>query len=213
VERLRTVDVFVAGVCDGVSAPGGWGAVLRHGRHRRELHGAEPVPTTADRMLLTAAAEALDRLTGPVAARLHAVQPGGRHADLRSRLTIAGETHHVTWLGVTGPDPDGERADELARDGLLEAARILDARCVHDLITSQCWQCRPKAGDRPDRVAITSGGAVFHLSEACRALRDGWRHVERRGGIRSDLTWVPTVDALTAGREQCEVCCAGRDIR
>jgi len=206
--------MFIAGMCDGDRGPGGWGAVLHYGRHSRELHGSEVAPTTGDRMLLTAVAEALDRLTRPVSVRLHADQAViGRHADLRSRLASAARPHQVVWVGAADSGAGGERAGTLARTGLFEAAQRLDSRCVHDLITRQCWQCRPSAGTRPDRVAVTSGGAVFHLSEGCTALHDGWRYIERRGGVRSELTWVPTVDALAAGRGACEVCCAGRDIR
>ncbi|GAA4599199.1 hypothetical protein GCM10023107_47610 [Actinoplanes octamycinicus] len=166
-------------------------------------------------MLLTAVAEALALLTRPVAVHVHADQTiVGRHRDLRSRLTSAAQRHQVRWVEeVTTSGAAAERADALARTGLLEATQQLDSRCVHDLITRQCWQCRPSAGTRPERVAVTSGGSVFHLSEGCAALNHGWRRIERRGGVQSDLTWVPTVDAITAGRGACEVCCAGRDIR
>jgi hypothetical protein len=166
-------------------------------------------------MLLTAVAEALDRLTRPVAVHIHADQTNmGRHRDFKSRLTAAAQQHQVQWVGeATSSDPGAERASALAETGRHEATQWLNSRCVHDLITLQCWQCRPSAGTRPERVAVTSGGAVFHLSEGCAALHDGWRRIERRGGVRSDLTWVPIVDAVAAGRGACEVCCAGRDIR
>ena len=214
VERQRAVDVFPAGVCDGDRGPGGWGAVLQYGSHSREFHGTELAPTSSDRMLLTAVAEALDQLNRPVAVRVHA-DPAvvGRHRDLRSRLTAAARQHQVQWVGEATSGTGVERAGTLAQTSLLEAKQQLDSRCVHDLVTRQCWQCRPSAGTRPERVAVTSGGAVFHLSEGCTALNDGWRRIERSGGVRSDLTWVPTIDAITAGRGACEVCCAGRDIR
>jgi hypothetical protein len=163
---------------------------------------------------LTAAAAALGRLTRPASVRIHADQTViGRHADLRSRLASAAQPHQVAWTGSADPGAGGERADALARTRLVQATQRLDSRCVHELVTRQCWQCRPKAGTRPDRVAVTSGGAVFHLSEGCTALHDGWRSIERRGGVRSELTWVATVDALATGRGACEVCCAGRDIK
>ncbi|MEV6631577.1 hypothetical protein AB0M54_12580 [Actinoplanes sp. NPDC051470] len=214
VQRQQAVDVFPAGVCDGDRGPGGWAAVLQYGSRTREFHGAELLPTSSDRMLLTAVAEALDQLTRPVAVRVHA-DPAvvGRHRDLRSRLAAASRPHQVRWVGEATSGTGVERAGALAQTGLLEAMQQLDSRCVHDLVTRQCWQCRPLAGTRPERVAVTSGGAVFHLSQGCTALNDGWRRIERSGGVRSDLTWVPTVDAITAGRGACEVCCAGRDIR
>jgi ribonuclease HI len=214
VRRQQAVDVFPAGVCDGNRGPGGWGVVLQYGSRSREVHGAELAPTSSDRMLLTAVAEALDRLTRPVAVHVHADQAiVGRHRDLRSRLTTAAQRHQVRWVGEAASGGGAERAGALARTGLLEATHQLDSRCVHDLIIRQCWQCRPSASMRPERVAVTSGGAVFHLSEDCTALNDGWRRIERRGGVRSDLTWVPTVDAITAGRGACEICCVGHDVR
>src|SRR5262249_12799204 len=93
------------------------------------------------------------------------------------------------------------------------SAADVQARCVHDLVRSLCWQCRPRRTELPDRVAITPGGAVCHLLTHCAALREGWRQVSRRGGSPGDLTWVPIADALAAGRGGCEVCCAHLDLR
>ncbi|WP_305787876.1 hypothetical protein [Symbioplanes lichenis] len=213
-KRQQAVDIFAAGTCADDRAAGGWGVVLQYGRHSRELHGAAFAPTSTDRLLLTAVAEAFDRLTRPTAVHVHADQAlAGRYRDLGSRLSAAAQPHQVRWVGNDTSGAEAERAGALARAGLLEAAQRLDSRCIHDLITRQCWQCRPSAAPRPERVAITSGGAVFHLSEGCAALHDGWRRLERRGGVRSDLTWVPTVDAIAAGRGACEICCAGHNIR
>jgi ribonuclease HI len=208
------LETFVAGVCDSDRGPGGWGAVLLWGAHSRELFGAELAPTTGERMLLKAAIEALNRLKRPESVILHADRAVvDRHLDLRSLLASAARPHDVVWRGVISSGPEDALAVTLARRGLLDALQKLDSRCVHDLITRQCWQCRPKFSSIPDRVAVTAGGAVYHLSEDCGALRDGCRSIERRGGVRAELNWVPTVDALAAGRGACEVCCAGRNVR
>ena len=56
------VRIYTDGACRGNPGPGGWGAVLLHGDHRRELSGAS-ADTTNNRMELTAAIRALEALT------------------------------------------------------------------------------------------------------------------------------------------------------
>lgn len=203
----RFVDIHIAGVCAEESGLGGWGAVLRYGEHVKELEGGESGPTTGHQMTLTAAAEALTQLTRSAAVRLHVAvdvesASGSDDTDLRQRLDDALQRHRVDWVRVG--EADVARAAALARQGMPVVAR-----CVHELVVDQCWECRPRrAQDLPARVAITRAGAVFHILEACSALHDGWRQVDRRGAVRGDLIWVPTADALAAGRGACEVCCA-----
>lgn len=48
------VEIFTDGACSRNPGPGGWGAVLRHGTHEKELHGGER-ETTNNRMELMAA--------------------------------------------------------------------------------------------------------------------------------------------------------------
>jgi hypothetical protein len=91
---------------------------------------------------------------------------------------------------------------------LGSSGSLADCRSKHDLVAAQCSGCRPGRGGLPARVAITSGGSVFHTVEQCEALHMGWRQVSRRGGSISDLRWVPITNALTEGRGGCEVCCA-----
>ncbi|MFI5911391.1 hypothetical protein [Dactylosporangium sp. NPDC051541] len=172
------MDAYLAGVCDGIPGAGGWGAVLRYGTHERELHGGESAPTTVRLMVGTAAIEALERLTRPVAVRLHAASTTAS-TDLvdtafQQRLNTASQPHRVEWVSVAaeGSTPMIARAKVLARQGMLSVIRHSDTRCVHDLILDQCWRCRPRPTGFPARVAITSGGAVFHLSEGCRALHE-----------------------------------------
>ena len=57
----KTVEIYTDGACRGNPGPGGWGAVLIAGRHKKTLHGGEP-ETTNNRMELTAAIEALNAL-------------------------------------------------------------------------------------------------------------------------------------------------------
>ncbi|MFC0861186.1 ribonuclease HI [Sphaerimonospora cavernae] len=144
----RVVDVYTDGACRGNPGPGGWGAILRYGKHERELRGGEAA-TTNNRMELMAAIMALETLTRPCVVRLHTdsqyVRNGitswlanwkrngwltaGRepvkNADLWQRLESAAQRHQVEWLWVRGHSghPENERADSLARLGCEEAAR------------------------------------------------------------------------------------------
>ncbi|HAJ19603.1 MAG TPA: ribonuclease HI, partial [Rhodospirillaceae bacterium] len=57
------------GACSGNPGPGGWGAVIRWGKHEKEICGGEP-DTTNNRMELMAAIAGLEALTRPMAVRL-----------------------------------------------------------------------------------------------------------------------------------------------
>lgn len=142
-----TIDIYTDGACSGNPGPGGWGAVLKYGRHEKELCGGETATTTNNRMELTAPIRALESLTRPCTVRLftdstyvrdgitkwmprwkgNGWQTQGRtpvkNADLWQRLDTAAERHEVTWHWVKGHagDPDNERADRLALRGMHEA--------------------------------------------------------------------------------------------
>ena len=146
--RRPRVKIHTDGACSGNPGPGGWGAVLVAGRHRRELWGGE-AHTTNNRMELIAAAEALEALKGPsrvdlntdsvyvrdgITKWVHGWQANGwRTADkkpvknvaLWQRLLSALSGHVVAWHWVKGHagDPANERADELARQGMAPFRR------------------------------------------------------------------------------------------
>jgi len=141
------VDIYTDGACRGNPGPGGWGAVLRYGRHEREIYGGEAAATTNNRMELTAPIRALESLTRPSVVRLHTdstyVRDGitkwlprwkrngwqtvgkqpVKNADLWQRLDAAAGRHQVQWHWVKGHagHPENERADRLAATGLREA--------------------------------------------------------------------------------------------
>src|SRR5208283_2333526 len=130
--------------------PGGWGAVLIFGDHRKELSGGE-AETTNNRMELMAAIMALEALTRACTVHLYTDSNylrGGitgwiagwkrngwrtadkkpvKNEDLWRRLDAAAARHDVAWLWVRGHagDPLNERADKLAREGM---APFLDRR-------------------------------------------------------------------------------------
>ena len=61
---MKTVTIYTDGACSGNPGPGGWGAILMYGAHKRELSGGE-ANTTNNRMELTAVIEALSLLKEP----------------------------------------------------------------------------------------------------------------------------------------------------
>ncbi len=139
------VDIFTDGACSGNPGPGGWGAILRYGTVEKELHGFES-PTTNNRMEMTAACAALEALKRPATVRLHTdsqylrdgitkyVQGWQRNGwktadkkpvkniDLWLALEAALKGHQIEWIWVKGHagHPENERADALARLGVVE---------------------------------------------------------------------------------------------
>ena len=65
----KHVLIFTDGACSGNPGPGGYGAILQYGEHRRELSGGFR-RTTNNRMELTAAIKALEALKAPCAVTL-----------------------------------------------------------------------------------------------------------------------------------------------
>jgi len=142
------VEIWTDGACSGNPGPGGWGAVLRYGKHTRELCGGERSGTTNNRMELMAAIQALESLTRPATVRLHtdstylrngitkwlptwkrnnwrtADKKPVKNADLWRRLEAAVERHQIQWLWVKGHagDSGNELADALANRGMREAS-------------------------------------------------------------------------------------------
>ena len=61
---MKQVTIYTDGACSGNPGPGGWGAILMYGAHKRELSGGE-ADTTNNRMELTAVIRALSLLKEP----------------------------------------------------------------------------------------------------------------------------------------------------
>jgi ribonuclease HI len=137
------VTAYTDGACSGNPGPGGWGAILIYGSHRKELNGGERA-TTNNRMELMGAISALEALKRPSRVDIHTdseyVQKGisgwidgwkrngwrtsarqpVKNTDLWQRLDAARATHDVRWHWLRGHagNPENERADELARAGI-----------------------------------------------------------------------------------------------
>ena len=136
---MKTVEIFTDGACKGNPGPGGWGALLRVGKHEKEISGGE-ANTTNNRMELTAAIRALEALIEPCRVVLHSDskyvlegitrwvhgwQKNGwknaskqpvRNADLWHELIAAAKPHTVEWVWVKGHagHAENERVDALA---------------------------------------------------------------------------------------------------
>ena len=67
---MKTVTIYTDGACSGNPGPGGWGAILMYGAHKRELSGGE-ANTTNNRMELTAVLTALALLKEPCVVELY----------------------------------------------------------------------------------------------------------------------------------------------
>ena len=145
---MSLIEIFTDGACKGNPGPGGWGAVLRAGARERELSGGEP-ETTNNRMEMMAAIAGLEALKRPSHVRIttdsvyvkdgitkwiHGWKNNGwrtaakkpvKNADLWQRLLDAVAGHEIEWAWVKGHagHPENERADQLASDAALAAAR------------------------------------------------------------------------------------------
>ncbi len=145
----QIVDIFTDGACSGNPGPGGWGVLLRYGRHEKEMSGGE-ASTTNNRMELMAAIMALEALKTPSRARLHTdsqyVQKGVtewmpgwvrrgwktadkkpvKNVDLWQRLQAAMAPHRVEFIWVRGHNghPDNERVDRLAVGGCQKVINL-----------------------------------------------------------------------------------------
>ena len=69
-DDMKTVTIYTDGACSGNPGPGGWGAILMYGAHKKELSGGE-AQTTNNRMELTGVITALSALTEPCIVELY----------------------------------------------------------------------------------------------------------------------------------------------
>lgn len=67
---MKTVTIYTDGACSGNPGPGGWGAILMYGAHKKEMSGGE-ARTTNNRMELTGVIAALEALKEPCVVELY----------------------------------------------------------------------------------------------------------------------------------------------
>lgn len=146
---MEVIDIYTDGACSGNPGPGGWGALLESGPHKKEIWGGEP-RTTNNRMELLAVIRALEQIKHETATiRVHTdsqyVQKGisewirgwkargwvtagktpVKNGDLWRALDDIAARHAVEWFWVKGHagHAGNERADALARLGVESERR------------------------------------------------------------------------------------------
>lgn len=137
---MKTVTLYTDGACSGNPGPGGWGAILMYGPHKKELSGGEP-STTNNRMELTAVIRGLEALNEPCAVEVYsdskyvidALEKGwakgwkrrgwkkadgspALNPDLWAQALEQEARHKITYVWVKGHagHPENERCDQLA---------------------------------------------------------------------------------------------------
>jgi ribonuclease HI len=145
---MKRVELFTDGACKGNPGPGGWGALLRLGKHEKELAGGES-DTTNNRMEMTAVIRGLEALIEPCEVAIYtdsryvmdgmtkwvdgwqkrgwisASKQPVRNKDLWHELIEAARKHTIEWHWVRGHNghPENERVDRLASDAAEAIAR------------------------------------------------------------------------------------------
>jgi len=140
---LAVIQIYTDGACKGNPGPGGWGALLLAGKHRKELCGGEK-ETTNNRMELTAAIKALEAVKKSAVIELttdsqyvrkgitewldgwkkkgwkNSQKKPVKNSDLWKQLDEQNQRHSVSWHWVKGHSghPGNEKADDLANRGI-----------------------------------------------------------------------------------------------
>ncbi|MFB9325775.1 ribonuclease HI [Paenibacillus aurantiacus] len=141
---MKEVMIYTDGACSGNPGPGGWGAVLFYGKHRKEISGAEKMSTN-NRMEIRAVIEALTRLKEPCQAVIFSdsayvvncfqnnwirgwLRNGWKNSkgqpvenqDLWQALWTLMQQHKVSYVKVKGHSDNewNNRCDELAREAI-----------------------------------------------------------------------------------------------
>jgi len=140
IPRMKSVTIYTDGGARGNPGPGGYGAILKFGQHRKEANGAFK-HTTNNRMELMAVISALEMLNESCAVTLHSdskyvidaltknwlkgwkkrgwVKSDKKpvlNKDLWQRLDAAADPHSMTWKWVKGHA--NERCDELVHEAI-----------------------------------------------------------------------------------------------
>ncbi len=149
---MKEILIYTDGAAKGNPGAGGYGVLLVHGEHQKELSGSFDC-TTNNRMELLAAITGLESLQEPCRVIVHsdsrylvdAMTQGWlerwrakgwmrtpkervKNVDLWKRLTQAVSPHEIDWQWVRGHDghEENERCDTLASEAALAENREVD---------------------------------------------------------------------------------------
>ncbi|GMK39517.1 ribonuclease H [Paenibacillus sp. CCS19] len=141
---MKEISVYTDGACSGNPGPGGWGAVLFFGPHKKEASGGTK-HTTNNRMEIQAVIEALQLLKEPCQVAVYSdsayvvncfqnnwirgwLRNGWKNSkgqpvenqDLWQKLWGLMQIHRVTYIKVKGHSDNewNNRCDELARKAI-----------------------------------------------------------------------------------------------
>lgn len=145
---MKNIRIYTDGACSGNPGPGGWGAILEYGIHKKEISGNEPL-TTNNRMEVLAVINALRALKEPCNVTLYsdskyvcdAITFGwakkwkqnnwmrnkkepALNIDLWEELLLLLDKHHteVRWVKGHSGHPENERCDQLAVQAIKNLA-------------------------------------------------------------------------------------------
>ena len=139
----KYIYIYTDGACRGNPGPGGWGALLKHENHTKEIKGGSLL-TTNNIMELTAVIESLNLLKfkskvvittdsayvkNGITTWIHNWKLKGwktaskkpvKNKELWIKLDILSSKHDIVWKWVKGHsgNPDNDRADFLANQGI-----------------------------------------------------------------------------------------------
>jgi ribonuclease HI len=183
----NAVVIYTDGACDPNPGPGGWAAILRYGRHEKEISGGAP-QSTNNRMELQAALAALQALKRPCRVCLYtdseylrrgisewlptwqrrgwrtSDRKAVRNQDLWQALATEVERHQVEWRWVRGHagDPLNERADQLARAAIPRPTLPQDdEEAVHLFTRASCLGVQGPGGWA---IVVRRGDQITSLS-------------------------------------------------
>jgi len=137
--KKKNVTIYTDGACSGNPGPGGWGAVLLYGKHRKEISGFK-AESTNNEMELTAALMALKLLKEKCSVKLFSdsaylinaftlgwvenwkvlgwrrKKDSLKNKQLWIELETMNNFHEIEWIKVKGHSDNVEnnRCDELA---------------------------------------------------------------------------------------------------
>jgi len=141
---MKKIIIYTDGACSGNPGPGGYGAVLIYGSHRKEFSGYA-AETTNNRMEITAVIAGLEALKEPCEVQLYsdskyvvdAIEKGwvkrwkqnnwmrnkkepALNTDLWEKMLVLLSKHKVSfnWIKGHAGHPENERCDELARGAI-----------------------------------------------------------------------------------------------
>jgi ribonuclease HI len=142
---MKKVTIYTDGACQNNPGPGGYGAIMIYGGHRRELYGGDPA-TTNNRMELMGAIVALETLKSDCEVDVYsdsrylvdAIEKGwvikwnangwrrkkapALNVDLWERLLPLLSKHKVKfhWIKGHSGHPENERCDALANAAIAK---------------------------------------------------------------------------------------------